>query len=50
MKLVSTLIYDIDLEDLDIDCINKVVIINSKISKDIHLQIQHLLGNELEEI
>ena len=37
MKLVSALTYDIDLEDWDIDCINKVAKTYSKVSKGIHL-------------
>ena len=42
--------YDIDLEDWGIDCINKVAKTYNKVFRGIDLQLQHLRGKELEEI
>lgn len=39
MKLILTLIYNINLEDCGINYINKVIKIYSKVSKDIYQQI-----------
>lgn len=37
MRLVLTPIYNINLENWDIDCINKVIKTYNKVSKDISL-------------
>ena len=50
MKLISALTYDIDLENWDMDCINKVAKTFGKISRGIHLWLQYLRGEEPEEI
>ena len=50
MKLLSTPIYDIDLENWDIDHINKDAKTYGKVSKGIALRLQHLRGEELKEI
>ena len=50
MKLVLAPRYDIDLEDWDLDRINKVSRTYGKISRDIALRLQHLRGEEPEEI
>ena len=50
MKLVSAPTYDIDLEDWDMDRINKVAKTFGKASRGIHLRLQHLRGEEPEEI
>ena len=42
--------YDIDLEDWDLDRINRVSRTYGKISKGIALRLQHLQGEEPEEI
>lgn len=42
MKLISASIYNINLEDMDIDCINKVAKIYCKVFKSLVLQLQHL--------
>lgn len=42
MKLVSALIYDIDVQNWDMDCINKVTKTFEKVSKGIVLQLQYL--------
>lgn len=42
MKLISTLTYDIDLEDWNINHINNVVKTYGKVSKSIALWLQHL--------
>lgn len=39
MKLVLAPMYDIDLEDWDIDCLDKVDKTFSKVSRDIHFQL-----------
>ena len=50
MKLVSAPTYDIDLEDWDMDRINKVAKTYGKVSRGIALRLQHLRGEEPEEI
>ena len=50
MKLILALTYDIDLEDWDIDCINKVAKIYDKISRYIVLWLRHLQGKKPEKI
>ena len=50
MKLVLTPMYDIDLEDWDLDRINRVSRTYGKISRGIALRLQHLQGEEPEEI
>ena len=50
MKLVSAPTYDIDLEDWDMDRINKVAKTYGKVFKGIALQLQHLRDKEPEEI
>lgn len=50
MKLISILIYDINLKDWDIDNINKVAQTFDKVSKGIYLWLYHLLSNKPEEI
>ena len=50
MKLVSAPTYDIYLEDWDMDRINKVAQTFGKVSRGIHLRLQHLQGEEQEEI
>lgn len=42
MKLILASIYNINLEDMDIDCINKVAKIYCKVFKSLVLQLQHL--------
>ena len=50
MKLVSTPTYNIDLEDWDMDRINKVAKSYGKVSRGIIIWLQHLQGEEPEEI
>ena len=50
MKLVSTLIYDIYLENWVMDCISKIAQTFDKASRDIHLWLQYLQGKEIKEI
>ena len=50
MKLVSAPTYDIDLEDWDMDRINKVAKTYGKVSRGITLRLQHLRGEKPEEI
>ncbi len=42
--------YNIYLEDWDIDCINKVAQTFDEVFRGIHLQLQYLQGNNPEEI
>lgn len=50
MKLIMAQTYDIDLEDWAMDCINKVTKTFGEISSCIHLWLQHLQDEQLEEI
>ena len=50
MKFVVVPTYDIDLEDWNMDCINKVVQTYGNVSRGIALWLQHLQGKEPEEI
>ncbi len=50
MKLISNPIYNLNLEDWDMNYIDKVAKTFDKISKGIYLQLQHLQSNKLKEI
>ena len=50
MNLVLAQMYNIDFEDWDIDCINKVAKTYSKVSRDIALRLQYLQDKKSEEI
>ncbi len=50
MKLVSAPTYDIYLEDWDMDRINKVTQTYDRVSRVVALRLQHLRGEEPEEI
>ena len=50
IKLVLAPTYDIDLEHWDMDRINKVAKTYGRVSRGIHHRLQHLRGEELEEI
>ena len=50
MKLVSAPTYDIDLEDWDIDRINKIAKTYGRVFRGIHLQIQYLRDEEPKKI
>lgn len=50
IKLILALTYDINLEDWDMNYIDKVAKTFDKVSSGIFLWVHHLQGNKLEEI